>query len=221
MVAIGGHPDHARNLDRDHHAIVVDGSELRSGVIGTRRVKGRVRQIVGLVSLGRDDHRPLLHGKPNSPLFGFPDRALDRIVLAVEKERIREITVVCDVDMMGSCPHKGAHHRLWEKEASGVTGLDRRNPDVGGHADDADAVGGSGDRAGGMGAMAIVVLGGQAGDGNASDAVDAVTNVDVLPKVRVIEVDAGIDVSREDRRTTTRNCVGLGSVDLTHVPLQW
>ena len=198
----------------------MDGSELRSGVIGTRRVKGWVRQIVGLVSLGRDDHRPLLHGKPNSPLFGFPDRALDRIVLAVEKERIREITVVCDVDMMGSCPHKGAHHRLWEKEASGVTGLDRRNPDVGGHTDDADAVGGSGDRAGGMGAMAVVVLGGQAGDGNASDAVDAVSNVDVLPKVRVIEVYAGIDVSREDRRTATRNGVGLGSVDLTHVPLQ-
>jgi len=56
---------------------------------------------------------------------------------------------------------------------------------------------GGGDGAGGVRPVAVVVLRSEARNRHATGAIDTVRDVDVLPEIWVVEINAGIDVTRQ------------------------
>src|SRR5438093_69322 len=88
----------------------------------------------------RDDYHALQHRVLDGARLRNPDRALGRVVLAVEVVGVGEIAVVGHVEVVRAGPHEGAHHGLGEEETVRVARLDRCELDVGRDADDADAV---------------------------------------------------------------------------------
>ena len=179
-----------------------------------------MREILALVP-HRGDHRDSLRLRElDCPLLRLPDGALDRVVAAVEEIRIGEVAVVRHVDVVRRCPDERADHRFGKEEAGGVARLDSGDLDVRRHADDSESVGGGGDGSGGMGAVAVVVLCRKSGHRHSAHAVDAVGHVDVLPQVRMVEIDSRIDVAHQHRGAAAGDRMRFRCVDLPHVPLQ-
>ena len=159
-----------------------------------------MRQVVGLVALGRDDEHTLVLGVLDGATLGGPDGPLLGVVAAVEEPRVGEVAVVRHVDAVGPRPHEGADDGLGEEEAVGVAGLDAGDLDARCDTDDADAVGGRGDRAGGVRAVTVVVVGrDRARHRCPAHAVGAGGGVDVGCEVRVRVVEAGVDVADQHR----------------------
>src|SRR5262249_47850092 len=185
-----------------------DVPRYRRRVVRAGGVLGRVRQVVGLVAVGRAHQRALGLGEPDGPPFRYPDRPLPCVVAAVEQPRVGEVAVVGDVDVVGAGPHERAHHGLGEEESVGIAGLDARQLHVGRDAADTHGVLGSRDNAGGVGAVPVVVHP-RCGVGvrGATDTGRAVREVDVRRDVRVGEVQAGVDVSDYDVRATATDGV--------------
>src|SRR5439155_24656471 len=84
QVSIRGHANHARHLDRDDGAGIGDLPWHWRGIIRALQIHGRVGKVVSKVALRRDHDGAVLHSETDRTPFGFPDRALYRIVLAVE-----------------------------------------------------------------------------------------------------------------------------------------
>src|SRR5207247_5592520 len=124
------------------------------------------------------------------------------------------------VDVVSPSPHEGADHRLGEEEPFRVASLDARDLDVGRHSDDAKAIRGCRDGAGGVGPVTMVILGSEPGNWRARHTVDAVGHVDVRLEIGMGEVDSCVDVSDQHGRTAPCDGMGLRGVDLPHVPLQ-
>ncbi len=180
-----------------------------------------MRKVVREISLGRDDGDTLLHGKPDGAVLSLPDRALNRVVLAVEIPGVCEVAVVRHVEMVGARPHERAHDRLGKEEAIRRSCFDRGQPDVGRDADDAEPIPRGGNGAGGVRPVAVVVLPCRGrGVRAAPDAGDAVCEVDVRSEVRMREVDSGVDITREHRLASACDRLRFEGVDLLHVPLK-
>ena len=80
---------------------------VRGGLI--LLIHGGMRHVVGEVALCRDNADSLLHRELDRAGLCLPDRALHRIVPAVEVERVGEVAVVGHIEVMRAGPHEGAH----------------------------------------------------------------------------------------------------------------
>ncbi len=198
QVSIRGHANDARHLDRD------DGAGIRHlpwhwrGIIRALQIHGWVGKVVSKVALRRDHNGAVLHSETDRTPFGFPDRALYRIVLAVEVPWIGKVTVVGHVDVVGARPHERADDRLREEETVGVAGSDTGDLDVGSHTDDTDGVLGRRDRPCGVGAVTIEVVAHGERSGGAAKTVGAVRGVVVRCEIRMREVETCINVANKD-----------------------
>src|SRR5207237_511569 len=93
-----------------------------------------------------------------------------------------------DVEVVRPSPHECAHHGLGEEETGGVASLDSGDVYVRSHADNAEPVGGRGNGAGRVGAVAVVVVCRHLTRYRSSaQAVDTVSAIHVLSKVRVAD----------------------------------
>ena len=188
-----------------------------NGLLGKRMSK----TAVGVIGCGGHHRHALLLGKPDGPLLRLPDGPLHGIVAAVVLERVREVAVVRDVEVVRPSPNERAHHGLGEEEAVGVAGLDSGDPHVWRDPNNADPVGGRGNSAGRVGAVAVVVVCRHlARYRSSAQAVDTVSTIHVLSKVRVPVVETRVDVTNQHRRTAAGNSMRLRCMDLAHVPLQ-
>src|SRR2546427_6211832 len=138
----------ACDLSRDVDAVVVDSTLDGRRIVGALDIHGWVRQVIREVSYCSDHRDSLAHSETNGPLLGFPDGSLCWIIVAIEIERIGEVTVVRHVEAVRAGPHERANHRLRKEETVGVACFDTGDPHVRRHPDDTDPVRSSRDCAG-------------------------------------------------------------------------
>src|SRR5206468_1985688 len=132
----------------------------------------------------------------------------------------REVAVVGHVEAMGSRPHEGADDGLREEEAIRVTCLDAGDPDTGRDPHDADSVGRCRDCAGGVGAVTVVVCGGDCSRNRATgQTVDAVGRVNVGCQVGMRVVETRVNVTDKHAGAATGDRMRVEYTDLAHVPL--
>src|SRR6266851_1700257 len=116
-----------------------------------------VERLEFLVAISSYHHRALLYGKANGAALGLPNGALAGVVAAVEEPGVGEVAVVCDLNVVRACPHKGADNSLWEEESISVTRLDPGDLHIGRYPHNADAILSGGNCARRMGAMSVVI----------------------------------------------------------------
>src|SRR5262249_33533507 len=158
QVSIRGHANYARHLDRDDGTGICHFPWHWRGIIRALQIHSRVGKVVSKVALRRHYDGAVLHSETDRTPFGFPDRALDWIVLAVHIPWIGKVTVVRDVHVMGASPHERADDRLRKEKAIGITRFDTRDANIGRDSDNTDRVLGGGNRARGVCAMTVVIV---------------------------------------------------------------
>src|SRR5207247_6255522 len=109
-----GDTEYAWKLDRNHDARVCHFTlhGRVGGKVRARDVHRRMREILALVPFGRHDGDAVVHREADGALLSLPDRALGRVVAAVEQERVGEVAVVRDVDVVGAGPDERTDHSL-------------------------------------------------------------------------------------------------------------
>ena len=123
--------------------------------------------------------------------------------------------------MVGPGPYKGANNGFREKEPAVIrTRFDRGDLDVWSYSNNPLAVGSRGDRSRSVRPMPISILRSKPRHRRTRQAISAVGNIDVLAQVRMIEVNARIDVADQHGRAAARYRVRLRRVNLAHVPLK-
>ena len=180
----------------------------KSGLVSS--TVGCPRSVASLPSAATGQHavvggvveRPL-GGLSDDALLGLLGRRVGRVVQAVEQPRVGEEAHVHHVDADVAGVGQRVERGLQEEEAGVLAGADVDERDLGCDAGDAEAVDRRADRAGDVGAVAVVVLVGRVDAGRVlarsvdvgvvDDEVAAQAPVEVGRDVGVAAVDAGVD----------------------------